>query len=1525
MLVARQGIATAINVPPAVFGETGRVTSTRQSNAGWRLCLSTGLLWLLVAPALARADASPLFLEHITTEDGLPQATVMTTLQDSQGFVWLGTENGLVRYDGRELYRYAHSRTESGSLPGNYVWQVAEDRDGNIWVALNGDGIAKWDRRTDRFTSFRHDPGDPGSLASNRARTVLVDGRGFVWIGTSDAGVDRLDPATGRIEHFRHDAGDAASLASDGIFTLALDRAGNVWIGTDNGLNRWGAETGRLSRIGASSLAGKEVSRVLEAGDGTLWIATLNSGLLHIERDGRILDAFRHDPEDAASLAGDDVRALLEDRSGRLWVGTADGLDLLDRSTGTFTHHRRDPNDSASLRVSFVMSLYQDTAGLVWIGTRGGGVSRWNPRSWEFGGYRPAWLENQSVTAFADAPEGGLWIASLAGLVRFDPATGMATPLDALVGRENALGSHPVASLWQDGRGALWIGTMGGGLKVLSEDGGMEAIPAQPADPDSLSDDEILSIFQSRSGALWIGTWGGGVNVLDPVTRTVRRLPYGPGGVSGSVVTAIVEDARGHLWFGTLGEGLNLARADGTVLQVFRNDPADPATLPDNTVYALAADENGGVWVATGGGLARVRDPAAAPERMEFQVFSSEDGLSSDTLWGVVPDATGRLWLSSNTGLVRLDPGTGAIENYHREHGLQGEEFSYGAYFKLRDGRVAFGGPGGFNIFDPAVLSENRHPPRLALTNVEVLGVPAGGETPYWLRDRIDLDYRGSIVSLDFGVLDFTSPAHNRLAYRMSGLTEDWIDLGAERRITLTNMDPGNHVLEVRAANSDSVWSAPLRLTIHRDPAPWASPVAYVVYALAFLGFVAHRIRRHRQKFREVVRARERLEAEVQLRTRELRISNQQLAEAAQAKSNFLDRMSHELRTPMNGVVGMTELLSRTALSPAQTHLTKTIRSSAQVLLQIVNDLLDLSKIRAGKVALEELPIDLGQLLEECTSLFAGAAEAKGIELVACPPAATPYTLLGDPLRVRQVLMNLIGNAVKFTERGEVAAKADIEALEADRALVRLTVRDTGIGMDAAAVGKVFEPFVQGDESTTRHFGGTGLGLAICRELAEVMGGRLTVESEPQIGSSFCLSLPLKLAAAAGRQTADRLAGSVRILSRRPSLAESLARQASSLGLTVLPDDAYPDDADVLVVDAGSHPGTLQTLLGSPDAATAGLVVIAAAADVDAQALGTRLADEQIVLKPVHRSALYEALAAALGAAPPAADAKPAAAEAPARLSGHVLLVEDEPVNAAVAEGYLAALGCTSVWVKSGTEAVARAAAERYDLIMMDLNMPGMDGFAASALIRQQQRRTAGAQTRARVPIVALTAHDAAHYHERCLAADIDDILSKPYTLEDFASLLRRWLQRAGDAPSTRGQAAGAGAEAGADDRAQAAALASVDSNAVSVLRQLPAGRRVDLYGRLVELFRASSTQSLAELDAALARDDLAAAAAVCHKMAAAAGNVGALAYAGQLRTLERHCIAGKGALARELGRELAAAHGPLLETLQAQQLRATA
>jgi signal transduction histidine kinase/ligand-binding sensor domain-containing protein/CheY-like chemotaxis protein/HPt (histidine-containing phosphotransfer) domain-containing protein len=1489
-------------------------------------CLCLAGVWV----AQAAADTPPLILGHLTTSDGLPQGTVLATLQDSQGFVWLGTEDGLVRYDGHELYRYANSHSVPGGLPGNFIRAIVEDAHHDLWIAIKDAGLARWNRATDSFTVYRHDPANPASLASDAARTVLLDARGRIWVGTEDAGIDILEPSSGRIEHMRHDSKDANSLVDDRIFSLLLDRSGTLWVGTGAGLDAWQPDRSAVVHFhhvaaDPQSLSSNQISQVLEDQSGTLWVGTFDGGLNRMDRGGRVGEVFRNDPRRATSLSNDDVRSILEDHAGHMWIGTADGLNLLNHSTGTFNRYRHEESDAGSLRDSFVMSLYEDATGLVWIGTKAGGVSRWNPRSWEFGGHRPRWLEGKVVTAFADAPNGKVWIASLGGgLMQFDGGTGDAAAFDSIVGRTNAIGDQRVMALRQDRHGTLWIGTMASGLKAFKANGRLESIPVKPGDSRSLSDSGIMTIFEARNGKLWIGTHDGGANVLDPDTGLIRQLPYAPasrGAVSASSVSAIAEDLQGNIWIGTDGGGLDLARPDGSVYKVYRHDPADPTSVPSNTVFAIAIDVQGRVWVATdGGGLAEVVGSPAAPESIRFHALSQEEGLSSDTIYGVLSDSKGRLWLSGNAGLMRFDPDTHAVKTYHREQGLQGEEFESNAYYRLRDGRLCFGGPGGFNIFDPSRLSDNALPPRVALTRFAVLGVDVPSSTPYWLLNHMVVDYRASIVSLDFGALDFTSPKRNRLAYRVAGLSDRWIDLGTQHRVTLTNLDAGDHLLEVRAANADSVWSdPPLRLTIHRNPAPWRSPWAYAFYALVVLLIIVYRVRMYRVNIQRIIAARNRLESEVALRTRELVESNRQLAEAAQAKSNFLARMSHELRTPMNGVVGMTELLARTALSSTQTTLTQTIRSSAQVLLQIVNDLLDLSKIQAGKVEFEALPLDLVQILEECTTLFAGAAAAKGIELIVCPPPGNHCALVGDPLRVRQIVMNLVGNAVKFTMQGEVVVKADLGPVQSGRTTVSITVADTGVGMDAATIAKIFEPFTQADESTTRRFGGTGLGLAICRELAELMSGTVTVDSRPNDGSTFRVCLPLRVAGeGAPEMRAPYSHRSVRILTRRPALAQSLARYVEALGLTLLADE--PDDSalgvsskDLVIADLSTHEAYVRRLFNAATAVRPALVIVASRTELEALRLGALVNPEIIVHKPVHGEALRHALEVATGDRPTRVTDSSVASE-PVIIGGHVLLVEDDPVNAAVAQGYLSELGCTSVWVDNGSEAVARSATERFDLIMMDLNMPTMDGFAATRLIRQREGTV-------RVPIIALTAHDAKNYRKPCLIAGMDDLLSKPYTLEQCLHVLRRWIECTPGAP--QGQTTFVGSDS--DMLSDIQALSGVDATAVAGLRNLRARGNDDLYSKLVHLFRAASADAVAQLRSALEVDDLKAASAVCHKLASSAANVGALAFARDVRQLGKLCDENDKARAQHLCDRLAAAHPALLEELMRLQLRESA
>jgi diguanylate cyclase (GGDEF)-like protein len=803
------------------------------------------------------ASFAPLALEHLTTADGLPQSTVMVTLQDSRGFLWFGTEAGLVRHDGRELRRYAQVPQDPHSLPGQFIWDIVEDRSGDLLVVLKNGGLARWDHGTDRFSSWRHRPGDPRSLSSDEARAVRVDAAGHIWIAFSDAGIDVLDPVSGEIRNLRHDPADPGSLAHDDVATLLARDDGSMIVGTEAGLQRWDPAKARFvpwgrRADGSTPLQGLRVMALHADRSGSLWVGTLRNGLWRLDAEGLVLEHHVHG-SDPTSLADDEVRAILEDAAGRLWVGTAGGLALLDRIRGGFTNYTHDPQDPASLRDSFVMSLYQDRSGLLWIGTRSGGVSRWNPRSWLLGLHRHAWLGTEPVNAFAEAPGDTLWIASLhAGLVRYDPAR-----RERHAGNEQAvrpLGSAPVMSLANSADRTLWIGTLAQGLKSLDARGRVKAYPVLPGSSAGTSAAGIMSLLPARDGRLWIGTYGGGVNVLEPATGRFRQLPVGGAdGIAGANVTAIAEDAADNLWLGSDGQGLTLLRPDGEVAARFRHDVTDPRSLPSDVVYAIAIDAAGSIWIGTeGGGLARVDGDLAQPGSLSFTRLGTATGVF-DTIYGVVPGRVGELWLSGNAGLQRLNPRTGDLRTYREEHGLQGDEFAFGSHLRLADGRVAFGGSGGFNLFDPAALASPRTPPRIVLTGVSVGGVPRDTPRPAWQVDRVELGYLDNVVTLDFGVLDFASVRGNQLAYRLGDLSEGWIDVGAQQRITLTNLEAGDTTLELRASAPDSGGtSVPFRLTLNRDPPPWRSMPAYAAYAALLWIAVAARVNHQRRRIRRM-------------------------------------------------------------------------------------------------------------------------------------------------------------------------------------------------------------------------------------------------------------------------------------------------------------------------------------------------------------------------------------------------------------------------------------------------------------------------------------------------------------------------------------------------------------------------------------------------------------------------------------------------------------------------------------------------
>ena len=852
---------------------------------------------LLLGSGMAVANSvshHPMRFDRITLDDGLSQSNVLTIWQDSKGLMWFGTENGLNSYNGYEFEYFKRERGNPEALGSDFIYDVAEDSEGNLWVATSGGGLAKMERDTKRFTTFRNDPSDLKSISSNVIRTLLIDDDGTIWLGTRGAGLDRLDPKNGEFTHYRFGKDEEGTKNPDEIHALYRDSTGILWIGSNLGLTQLDSESGEIVVFGhdaddETTLSDHRVRAILEDGDGRLWVGTYGGGLNLFDKDGGTFKRFEHDVDDPSTIASDRVTTIFEDNDGRLWVGTSGGLNLVDRVSGNFIRYNHDAKDPTSLGDDEITSIFQDRGGILWIGTRYRGLSKWNPRTWSYGleNARELAVSGESrpnVSSFVEDDSGVLWVGTFGdGLSAMNRANGEITRYRHDPSRPDSISGNRVMSLMLDQEGMIWIGTMTAGLNRLNPETGVNQVfRHDPDDPQSLSADGIMTIFQDSAGTIWVGTFGGGISRLNPETGLFTRfLPdsSNPIALSSNRVTTFTEDPSGKIWIGTDAGGLNLFDPETESFHHFRHDPNDPQALAADTIYSLNVDADGAVWVGTrGGGVDRVVGSVNDPANIHFENVSQADGLANDVIYGLQIDDTGTLWLSTNYGISRFDPKSHDIKNMHRSDGLQSEEFNFGAHYRSASGELFFGGHNGFNAFRPENLQANSAIPLIALTGYYKSNELVRADEPINENDGVKISYTDDLVSFEFAALDFAASKQNQYMYKLEGFDRDWIKLGNRRRVTYTDLDDGQYLLRVRAANSDGVWNeSGLAIPLWVSPAPWDTWWAYLGYLAVFVQIVVALWLGHRRKIRREEEYSQRLEQEVRERTEKLVDSNKKL------------------------------------------------------------------------------------------------------------------------------------------------------------------------------------------------------------------------------------------------------------------------------------------------------------------------------------------------------------------------------------------------------------------------------------------------------------------------------------------------------------------------------------------------------------------------------------------------------------------------------------------------------------------------
>ncbi|MGK6353360.1 hybrid sensor histidine kinase/response regulator transcription factor [Parapedobacter sp. DT-150] len=1063
---------------------------------------------------------------HLDVVDGLSQGTVYAINQDYLGLIWVGTRDGLNKYDAGNFTVYRNAPDDTTSLSDNFIQAIFEDQYQRLWIGTSN-GLNLYNRTYDNFTHIPL-PGSPAATDQDEPSVyaIIGDRHGHIWIA-SNGGLFKIDEGAVPRAKLILSAFEVTIGTTKHIFSIVRslfeDSEGVLWLGTENGLlsaicdeelpNKLIVKEYFVKGETNVSLNDNWINTISEVEKGKLWIGTKNGGINILDKTTRTFTYYKHLAGDKHTLPDNDIRSILEDRRGNIWLGTFNGLSLYqDGKFFTYTDQH-----SNGLSNNSVRPIFQDSRGSIWIGTYFGGVNILDPDIPNFHNFdhRPNInsLSYNVVSSFVHDEGGNLWIGTEGGgLNHYDRATGKFTSFQHHPKDKKGLSHNHVKTLFKDDEGTLWIGTFQGGLNALEK--GKQSFKHyrhDPRNPNSLSDNRIYAIAQDRQGDLYIGTYGGGLNIKRKSHANsfeAVRYPH----ISSDHIRTIFEDSAGNLWVGTRN-GLNLKRFGTDQFKVFKSDPADKKTISGNLIISIFEDSRKNLWVGTyNDGLNRYN-----PHDGTFTRYHTDNGLPGNNIFGILEDNLGNLWLSTNAGLCRFNPMSGLIRNYNSTDGLNSNEFNFGAFCKLENGHMAFGNARGFTVFAPDSMKVNAFMPPIIFSDFKLFNKSVVPGITDVLRQHISvtksitLTHDQDVFSIAFAVLNYIMPKKNKYAYKLEGFDNEWNYVDAPIA-SYTNLNAGDYTLLVKGANNDGVWNdVPARMHISILPPPWRTWWAHLIYVLLATAAVYACL-----KF---ISVRNKLKHE--LLVEHMALEKQR--EIHEEKLNFFANISHEFRTPLSLIIGPIErLLDESAMPDTFKALLGTAQRNGQRLLRLVDQILDFRKQESGLMRLRVNRIEVVGFLAQITETFAYHADEKHIRLYFDNEWGKPLTLWADPEQLEKVVFNLLSNAFKFTpEGGNIHVKlrktAPLEAYP--DGLVQIIVEDSGIGIPDDKLDAVFGKFYQAHDSIKNSKGpaaGSGIGLALSEGLVKLHGGTITVESNlckkttdvPEINTRFTVSLP---------------------------------------------------------------------------------------------------------------------------------------------------------------------------------------------------------------------------------------------------------------------------------------------------------------------------------------------------------------------------------------------------------------------------------
>ena len=1050
------------------------------------------LIILLITTNIVYVSAyNNINFKNITSEDGLSQGTVETIIQDDQGYIWLGINDGLCRYNGYEFKIYKHDEELENSITNNYIVDIKQDNSGNIWVGT-ANGLSKIDTKTDLITNYNMND-EEKSLSHYNIGDILITKSGDVLVGTSDG----LNIYNEKKDEFYRIFNKDSDLSSQFIRSLAEDENQNIWVATNNGIDKIDIKNNKniisfKTGHGKFDISENDIYVVRYDPKGYIWAGALKEGLNRIDINTNEVKQYKNDDRDEKSLPGNHVKDILRDSSGNLWVGTDNGLAKYNEQTENFATYKNKIYDKTSLVNDEVFSIQEDESGLIWVGT-------------------------------------------YAGISMFDPNTNIEhykkDPFD-----ENSISDNSIHGIYEDKDGLLWVGTNSKGVNVINRknynvkhlnktskdypisddnindvvgidnkifiatknglnevDKDLKTINIYNTE-DGICNNNITALFADSKKNVWIGT-ANGISVLNTNTNEIIDITdiLTNHNIEDQYIKVIYEDSKGNYWVGCFIDG-GLVKIDPNkrTIENYRNKKEDKTSISSNNIRSIVEDKNGNIYIGTSYGLNKLNE-----SNNTFERYLEKDGLSNNTVYGLLVDDNNNLWASTNLGISKLDTNTMTFETFNIIDGFQGNEFNGRAYYKNKSGELFFGGINGLNIFRPNDINRSRYVPTVIFDEFKVNG------KVYKDINNQEFKYNENTINISVFISNYKNTKNIQYMYKLEGVSDSW-DISRSNNINYSDLAPGTYTLKIKARSYSGKVSDESAVKFIIKPPIWKSKAAILIY-LIIITIVIYRTINSVKRLDNLVKNKT-----LQL-TKEMEKNDKLLKkviELEKRKNNYFVNLSHELRTPLN-VISSTEQLV-TELNKSKDGIGKSklngcmqvVRRNTKRLLNLINNIIDTAKIESGSYQLNIREHDIVYIVEEATLSLKDYIERKGIELI-IDPEMEEKIIKCDEHEIERCIVNLVSNAAKFTPEGGTI-EVTIEDLDEK---VKIIVKDTGIGIDKKYHDSIFNRFNQVIDQGAESKGGSGLGLTITKQIIDMHGGQISVESELGKGCKFIIIL----------------------------------------------------------------------------------------------------------------------------------------------------------------------------------------------------------------------------------------------------------------------------------------------------------------------------------------------------------------------------------------------------------------------------------